>query len=183
MNAFDFISGPTYFGVQPQQSHLVNDLLKDRHRDMRNLSLVNDLIDIKRMEQDQIALQTGQLSQFVPGKFSGYVGGTTNLIKSLLRDAKYNRRTDEVIANLALGVPHLPRVDEQWQDLRDMSYDLLARQQAQRLIALKEMQFQACQGFGQIGQATGRIMPNQGVFGAEFGFTVGNPGCYSSSIW
>ena len=35
-------------------SHIAQDLLHDRHRDMRNLSLVSDLLDVKRMEHDQL---------------------------------------------------------------------------------------------------------------------------------
>jgi hypothetical protein len=122
-----------------QQTHIIEDLIKDRRRDMQNLSLLNDLIDVRNFGQDVFSSHSTR----APANF-GLQSHTENMaidntIKVILLDTKYNRRADEVIANLALGRPHLERVDEQWQDLGDLTRDLKVRQTAKEVMARKAM--------------------------------------------
>ena len=51
------------FSEYPQagQQHLIQDLMHDRHRDTRNLSLINDLIDARRFDEDRRMAMLTQL--------------------------------------------------------------------------------------------------------------------------
>jgi hypothetical protein len=158
-----------------QQHELVTDLLHDRHRDMRNLSLVNDLIDVRRMETDQLLSHVcGPMSLGTRQPWLHQISHENrqidNTIKSILRDAKYHRRADEVIANVSLGQPHMRHPNEMVQDLCDLKYDFLARQTAHQLMAQKasrvlETQAQFAQpGAGMLGLG-GATMLGTGMVG------------------
>jgi hypothetical protein len=123
-----------------QQTHLIEDLIKDRRRDMQNLSLINDLIDVRSFGRDAFSchsIQTPAVTFDIQSHIENVV--IDNTIKAILLDSKFNRRADEVIANLAMGRPHLPRVDEQCQDIGDMTRDLKFNQTAQEVMAHKAM--------------------------------------------
>jgi hypothetical protein len=190
-----------------QQQELVSDLLHDRHRDMRNLSLVNDLLDVRRMETDQLIARFGQSGlarQPWIQQICHENRQIENTIKSLLRDAKYNRRADEIIANVSLGRPHLRRPDEMIQNICDLKYDVLAKQTAHQLMAQKASRVLECQAqFGQnigagafgispwIGSGVGAIggqgimgglgaIGGQGIYGLG---SVGEVGIGAGSMW
>lgn len=130
--------------------------------------LINDLMDLKRLEKDVHCQNHG--FPWLQSRIENVQ--IDNTIKSLLRDAKYNRRTDEVIANLALGRPYLPRIHEQWHDLADMNYDLLATQQARRLMAQKASRVLGCQNVGQ--WVTGTCYPLGAAGGLRSGLGLPN---------
>jgi hypothetical protein len=88
-----------------QQTHIIEDLIKDRRRDMQNLSLVNDLIDVRNFGQDVFSSHSTRAPAIgLQSHIENMV--IDNTIKAILLDTKYNRRADEVIANLAMGRPN-----------------------------------------------------------------------------
>ena len=108
---------------QGEQAHMAHDLLMDRRRDCRNLGLINDLIDARKLQQIST---TGQHQPWLDLQVD-------ETVKAIVRDAKYNRKADEIIGNLALGRPHVPHAFEKLEDFENIRFDMAARQMAKQI--------------------------------------------------
>lgn len=117
--------------VQGMVTKFISDLLHDRHRDMRNLSLASDQIDTRAMND---ILLSGAQTGLQPFNKCHEDLKNDMIVKSLLRDAKYNRRSSDIISSIATGTPYIPTGLENVQDVLDLKYDIIARQNAKQLM-------------------------------------------------
>ena len=113
---------PARIVQQGEQAHIAHDLLMDRRRDTRNLGIINDLLDARKLQQ------------LATGGQSWYDQQVEETVKAIVRDAKYNRKADEIIGNIALGRTHVPHAFEKVEDFENVRFDMAAREMARQLV-------------------------------------------------
>lgn len=172
---------------QMQNAHVVQDLVQDRVRDVGNLGLASDLIDVRNSDK------------WATGGINPIDCAIDCTVKALLRDQKYNRKTDEVIANLMSHGTHAPKINEHVENLENLAVDMSARGIGRDLMAVKRQQWlgrQQLQGLctpfapqlmgqqsGFSGLGCNPLTSMTGLGFGGYGQNAWNPAAGSRNVW
>ncbi|KAH6585453.1 hypothetical protein BASA61_006800 [Batrachochytrium salamandrivorans] len=128
---------------------IAKDILIDRTRDFRNLEIVSDVVDarsqprktdliIQELARGVVPAHPQQIAQALcSDRCTDKLAGA--LIVQVANDIRYNRRTNEILANLVKGVPHVRRVDERIKNHTDDMTDAQFSGVAQQVLSMSSV--------------------------------------------